>query len=120
LLALVAALGAWFGHESTSLSATSWFTAWSLVQQIALIAAVIAVALIAGEGWLLLHTLRQQGRLLLRIEEAERRLTQAAMAGETPKQEQPMTGLPVGTEAPAFSGRGLDDEATSLDALRAR
>jgi len=119
LLALAAALVAWFGHGSSSLSATSWLTAWPLAQQVALIAALIAVALMVGEGWLLLHTLRQQGRLLLRIERVESRLAQAGMVGETPGQEQPMTGLPVGTKAPAFSGHGLDDEAISLDALRA-
>jgi len=119
LLALIAALVAWFGRGSTSLSATSWFTAWPLTQQVALIAAVIAVALMAGEGWLLLHTLRQQGRLLLRIERVESHLAQEGMAVEAPGQAQPMTGLPVGTKAPIFSGRGLDDEAISLDALRA-
>ncbi len=75
-----------FGHQSSSLSATSWLTAWLLGQQVTL----IAVGLVVGEGWLLLHTLRQQGRLLLRIEETERRLAQAAMMGETPGQEQPM------------------------------
>jgi uncharacterized membrane protein YphA (DoxX/SURF4 family)/thiol-disulfide isomerase/thioredoxin len=118
LLALVATLVVWFGHDSTSLSATGWLMAWPLAQQVALIAAVIAVALMAGEGWLLLHTLRQQGRLLLRIERVESRLAQAGMVGEMPGQEQPMTGPPVGTKAPAFSGHGLDDEAISLDALR--
>jgi uncharacterized membrane protein YphA (DoxX/SURF4 family)/peroxiredoxin len=119
LLALVAALVVWFGHGSASLSVTSWLMAWSLTQQIALIAAVMAVALMVGEGWLLLHVLRQQGRLLLRIEQVESHLAQARMAVETPEQAQPMAGLPVGTKAPAFSGRGLDDETISLDALRA-
>lgn len=95
LLALLATLVVCFKDQSSSLSATSWFTAWSLEQQVTLIAMVIAVGLIAGEGWLLLHTLRQQGRLLLRIEEVEHRLAQAAMAAETPGQEQPMAVLPV-------------------------
>ena len=119
LLALVAALVAWFGRGSTSLSATSWLTAWPLVQQVALIAAVISVVLIAGEGWLLLHMLRQQGRLLLRIERVEIHLAREGMVVEMPGQEHPVTGLPVGTKAPAFSGRGLDGEAISLDVLRA-
>ncbi len=108
-LALLAALVAWFGRGSTSLSATSWFTAWSLAQQVALIAAVIAVALMAGEGWLLLHMLRQQGRLLLRIERVESRLAQAGTVVEMPEQAQPMTGLPVSTKVPVFSGRRLDE-----------
>jgi peroxiredoxin len=41
------------------------------------------------------------------------------MATEMPEQAQPTTGLPIGTKAPAFSGRGLDDETISLDALLA-
>jgi thiol-disulfide isomerase/thioredoxin len=117
-LALLAALVIWFGRGSTCLSATSWFMAWSLAQRVTLIAAVIAVALMAGEGWLLLHTLRQQGRLLLRIERVESHLTQEGMVVEMSEQTQPLIGLPVGTKAPAFSGRSLDDETISLDILR--
>jgi hypothetical protein len=83
LLAVFAALVAWFGHEGTSLSATSWLTAYPLPLQVALIAAIIAVTLIVGEGWLLLHVLSQQGRLLLRIEQVESRLAQAETVGDT-------------------------------------
>ncbi len=83
LLAVFAALVAWFGYNGISLSATSWFTIYPLALQVALIAAIIAVALLVGEGWLLLHVLRQQGRLLLRIEQVESRLAQAEMMEDT-------------------------------------
>jgi uncharacterized membrane protein YphA (DoxX/SURF4 family) len=104
LLALLATLVICFGRQSTSLSATSWLMAWPLGQQVTLIAAVIAIGLMLGEGWLLLHTLRQQGRLLLRIEETERRLAQAVMVGETPGQKQPMVSLPAYTYDPNKNG----------------
>ena len=119
LLALLAALVVWFGRGSNSLSATSWFTVWSAAQQITLIATVIAITLVLGEGWLLLQSLRQQGLLLLRIERIESRLAQAGMMLEPAEQEQSMAGLPIGTQAPAFSGTGLDHEVISLDALHA-
>ncbi len=119
LLALVAALVAWFGRGSTNLSATHWFTTWPLAQQITLIAVVIGIILIAGQGWLLLQTLSQQGRLLLRTERLEARLAQAGMVFGLPEQALPMAGLPIGTRAPAFSGKGLDHETISLAALRA-
>lgn len=119
LLALVAALVAWFGHGSINLSATNWFTTWPLAQQITLIAAIIVVVLLAGEGWFLLQTLSQQGRLLLRLERLEHHLAQAGMVFGMPGQTQSGTGLPVGTRAPAFSGKGLDQEMISLNALRA-
>lgn len=119
LLALVAALVAWLGHGNTNLSATNWFTTWSLAQQITLITAIIAIVLIAGEGWFLLQTLSQQGRLLLRTERLESRLAQAGIVFGIPGQELSNSGLPVGTKAPAFSGSGLDHETISLTALRA-
>lgn len=93
LLALAAALVAWFGRGSTALSMTSLLTVWPLAQQAALIVALIAVVLVASEGWLLLLTLRQQGRLLLRIEQAESRLAQAEIVGEIPGQEPPRENL---------------------------
>lgn len=119
LLALVAVLVVKFGRGSIGPSVISWFTAWPVAQQIALLAAVIAVVLIAGEGWVLLHMLSQHGRLLLRTERLERRLAQAGIAFGMPEQALPATGLPAGTTAPAFTGHGLDHETISLNALRA-
>ncbi|HEU5374816.1 MAG TPA: MauE/DoxX family redox-associated membrane protein [Ktedonobacteraceae bacterium] len=119
LLALVAVLVARFGRGSAGLSVTGWFTAWPVAQQIALLASVIAVVLIAGEGWMFLHMLSQQGRLLLRTERVERRLAQVGIAFGMPEQVPSEAGLPVGTTAPAFVGSGLDHETISLNALRA-
>ncbi|HEY4032383.1 MAG TPA: MauE/DoxX family redox-associated membrane protein [Ktedonobacteraceae bacterium] len=118
-LALVAALVAWFGRGNINLSATNWFMTLPLAQQITLFITVIGVALIVGESWLLLQMLSQQGRLLLRTERLETRLAQAGIVFGLPEQELPIAGLPIGTRAPAFSGKGLDHETISLTALRA-
>jgi thiol-disulfide isomerase/thioredoxin/uncharacterized membrane protein YphA (DoxX/SURF4 family) len=122
LLALVAAFVVWFGHSSAGLSATSWFGALTLSQRLELVAGVIVVALLVGEGWVVLQMLRQQGRLLLRIERLESRLAQEGidLKEETAEEEEKKpTGLPVGAPAPAFSGLGLDQQMVSLHALRA-
>lgn len=120
LLALLAALVVWLGRGHTSLSATSWFTALPRTLQITLIVGIIVLALVAGAARLFLHALSQQGRLLLRLERLESRLAQAGMVFGMPlEQEQASTGLPVGTQAPAFTGKGLDQEKISLNALRA-
>jgi len=118
-LALVAVFLAVFGRGSAGLSATSWFGMLTLAQRIELLMGVIVAALLVGESWLLLQTLRQSGRLLLRIERLERslakRLEEEAQTGE----EEESAGLLAGTTAPAFSGIGLTQETISLDSLRA-
>jgi hypothetical protein len=48
-------------------------------------------------GWLGCQLLRQNGRILLRLDEAEKRLNELELGA----QDEP-EGLPVGTEAPAF------------------
>ncbi|GCE08524.1 MauE/DoxX family redox-associated membrane protein [Dictyobacter aurantiacus] len=88
LLALLATTVIYCKGQSSSLSAINWFMAWSPGQQVTFIVAIIALALLTGEGWLLLHTLRHQGQLLLRIENLEHHLAQTPIEEETPGQEQ--------------------------------
>jgi thiol-disulfide isomerase/thioredoxin len=117
VLALVAGFLVVFGRSSAGLSAGSWFGALALAQRLELLAGVIVGALLVAESWLLLHALRQYGRLLLRIERVESRLAEAGIGLEEETEEP--AGLPVSTKAPAFSGSGLTKEMISLDGLRA-
>ncbi|GER90708.1 hypothetical protein KDW_48700 [Dictyobacter vulcani] len=119
LLALLALAVTIFGSRSTSMSATSWFTARPMLQQLMLLLAIIVVPLLIGGGWLLLQALRQQGLLLLRLDRVENRLGQAGILLEKTQEEESGTGLPVGAPAPAFSGKGLDGEIISLHGLLA-
>ena len=117
LLALVAGSLVVFGRSSAGLSVSSWFGALAPAQRLAFLAGVIVGALLLAESWLLLKTLRQYGRLLLRIERIESRLAETGIGLEEETEEP--AGLPVGTKAPAFSGSDLTGEMISLDVLRA-
>jgi peroxiredoxin len=72
----------------------------------------LLVGLIGG-GWLLVQTMTQQGRLLLRIEALEARLGMAASQSAVRT-----VGLPVGTPAPTFDLPNLNGETTTLQTLR--
>jgi peroxiredoxin/uncharacterized membrane protein YphA (DoxX/SURF4 family) len=77
----------------------------------AVLAFSIAIAALAALWiWSLLHLLRQNGRLLLRLEAVEAELGLRA--------EPPEPGLPAGTPAPAFRLPALDGSMVTLDALR--
>lgn len=117
LLALVASFLVVFGRSSAGLSASSWFGALAPAQRLELLVGVIVGALLLAESWLLVKTLRQYGRLLLRIERVESRLAEVGIGLEEETEEP--AGLPVGTKAPAFSGSGLTKEMISLEGLRA-
>jgi hypothetical protein len=94
------------GREGAGPSGVSWLGALSTVQLLALVGGLLALALLGAVSWFLVHLLRQNGRLLVRIEALEQRVASdegvAPEAEEVP-QAQPEAGLPVGTEAPGFS-----------------
>ena len=84
------------------------------------VAATLVFLLALGIGMAaVLGLLRQNGRLLLRVEALEAALH--ARGIPIPELLQPDFdhGLPAGTPAPDFSLPGLDGEAVTLDALRA-
>jgi thiol-disulfide isomerase/thioredoxin len=64
-------------------------------------------------AWALLALLRQNGRLLLRVDELEARLD----ASGAPKLAAPHDGLPLGDPAPGFTLSGLYGETVTLEAL---
>jgi peroxiredoxin len=72
---------------------------------------------LAVEGWLLLNLTRQNGRLLLRIEDLEKRLGVPVMS-QKPVPAPIHVGLSVGAPAPAFELPILSGEMLSLDVLR--
>lgn len=79
---------------------------------------ILVLALLLAEGWLLLHLLSQNGRLLARVEALEARQGIGA-ASPASRQAPAAPGLPIGVPAPAFSLPGLHGEMSSLDALLA-
>ena len=79
-----------------------------------IVSAFISTGLVAAGGcWLGWQLLRQNGRILLRLDELEKRLDVIEFGNE----EEPQ-GLPLGSEAPAFELPGLSGERKSLAQFR--
>ncbi len=120
VLAAVAGMVAWYGLNSPGLSAGSWFIDLTTAQRLLFIIGLAGLTLLAAEGWVLLQMLRQQGRLLLRLDALEARLTSVGLSPATAEaSETPIAGLPVGTPAPTFRLKGLRGEILTLESLLA-
>jgi thiol-disulfide isomerase/thioredoxin/uncharacterized membrane protein YphA (DoxX/SURF4 family) len=120
VLVLIASFVVWQGKEGVGPSAVGWLGAISTAQLLALIGGLIVLGLFVVIGWFLVHLLRQNGRLLVRLEALEAKL---AAGGGVPAQNgveetQPPAGLPVGSQAPDFSLLGLHGETLTLESLR--
>ncbi|MBI3801477.1 MAG: redoxin domain-containing protein [Deltaproteobacteria bacterium] len=117
LTALAGAL-VWQGKDMPGLSLVTVFMHLTARETVALSITALVFLLFTLSGWLFFHILRQQGRLLLRIEVLEQRLN---APGQLPLSApvQPTQGLPIGTLAPPFQLPGLYGETLTLDALRA-
>ena len=72
--------------------------------------------LVVVGGWLLLQLIRQNGRILLRLETIEERLTARPGAPAGP----PAQGLPVGSAAPGFDLPDLSGARHKLSDWRGR
>jgi peroxiredoxin/uncharacterized membrane protein YphA (DoxX/SURF4 family) len=123
VLAAVAGFVLWAGYEGgAGPGALSWLGALSAAQLLALVGGLVMLTLLAGQWWFLVHLLRQNGRLLVRLEAVEDSIG-AGGSVVAPSQNgsavhQEAEGLPVGTEAPQFSLSGIYGETLTLDALR--
>lgn len=80
---------------------------------------LLGLVLLAGQGWVLVHVLTQNGRLLIRLEELEAR---TGIPGETRFSTQSLAGvgLPIGATAPNFRLPGLHNETLTLDTFRVK
>ncbi len=119
--ALVAAIIVLSGWNDAGASLTGWFGDLSGAEQVLTIATALLAAAVAGMAWLLLQVVRQNGRLLLRIDAIDNRLASGApMTEPAPVSDAtPQPGLPVGTPAPGFRLDGIYGESQTLDALLA-
>jgi len=97
-------------RETPSPGYVEWFGSLTRFEAAMLAFSLAVAALTALWIWSLLHLLRQNGRLLLRLEAVETEL------GLRPAPPEP--GLPVGTPAPPFRLAALDGSMVTLDTLR--
>jgi peroxiredoxin len=101
---VLAALAAFVLFSGVTVSAFRWVIVPAARDRPGI--AILVVGL-AGLSWFCWQLLRQNGRLLLRLEEGE-----GAAAGS-----KTLTPLEPGTAAPVFAGRDLQGEAISLESL---
>src|ERR1043166_6921620 len=78
-----------------------------------ILALVFTWLLILAGGWLAWQLLRQNGRMLLRLDELEKRLNELEFGGDDEPQ-----GLPIGSYAPAFELPDLAGERRALAQFR--
>lgn len=125
VLAGVAGFVAIGGWNDPGHSAVAWIGDLSRFEQVVLAAGVVMAAALFVQGWLLLHALGQNGRLLYRLEAIEG----VVLGGEGDEDDEaeaeeaavaPARGLPVGSPAPSFALPGIYGEMLTLDALRAQ
>jgi thiol-disulfide isomerase/thioredoxin len=86
-------------------SLVAWAGKLTLPEAIGVVAVGVIIAAVAIETWVLAHVLRQNGRLLLRMDALEASFARAGLqAAPSPPSVPtgPRAGLPVGTIAPAF------------------
>ncbi len=120
VLALIAAFIVIDGRASAGTSAVGWLGDRSGLADVGLVVGLLVTLAIIGEGWLLLHLLQQNGRLLARVETLEAGVGSAAGVAPRPAAPAaPAAGLPVGSVAPSFRLSGVHGETMTLDALRA-
>src|SRR5438105_3140555 len=113
VLALIAGLVVGFGRGNTGPGELELLAQLTVSQRLELLVGALVLLVLIGEGWLLVQTMTQQGRLLLRIEALEARLGMAASQSAVRT-----VGLPVGTPAPTFDLPSLNGETTTLPTLR--
>jgi thiol-disulfide isomerase/thioredoxin len=123
VLAALAGFVLWEGYDGgAGPSAVAWLGALSTAQQLGLLGGVVVLTLLAGQWWLLVHLLRQNGRLLVRVEALEATFAQGggvvAPSGNGTPVHRAEEGLPVGSAAPEFGLSGLHGETLTLDSLR--
>jgi peroxiredoxin/membrane associated rhomboid family serine protease len=123
VLAAIAGFVIWQGYDGAGPSMMAWLGALSTIQLVGLIGGLIVLGLLAGQWWFLLNLLRQNGRLLVRVEALETILAAEDGTGLSPSGTAPSiqssAGLPVGSHAPSFNLSGIYGEILTLDSLRA-
>jgi thiol-disulfide isomerase/thioredoxin len=112
-LAALAAFVAVSGWSAAGPNALAWIGRLGGTGAVALAGGIAIAALAAVTAWGLMALLRQNGRLLVRIDDLEARLGGAG----APRPLLPHRGLPLGERAPDFTLAGLYGESVTLESL---
>jgi peroxiredoxin/uncharacterized membrane protein YphA (DoxX/SURF4 family) len=119
ILLLMAALILVPGPAFVGPSLVAWLTELSPLGYAALIGGLLLIALVAGQSWIVFNLLRQNGRLLLRLEAVESHLGLQPQEVAPIQEAKAPRGLPVGSPAPAFTLPSFNGGDVTLQSLLA-
>ena len=120
VLAAVAGFVVWWGYDGAGPSAVGWLAGLSGAQVAGLVVGLAVLGVLAAQSLLLLNLIKQNGRLLMRVDALESGLGGgAATSPNGSVASQPSLGLPIGATAPEFELPGLHGETLTLESLRA-
>jgi methylamine dehydrogenase accessory protein MauD len=108
LLGAAAGFVVWQGRDNPGPSAVGWLGDLTTGERVALAVGLVLLGLVVAEALVLLQLLRQNGRLVLRLEAVE---TKVGI------REAPPPGLPLGAPAPPFELPSLDGQHVALEDL---
>ena len=119
-LAAVAGFVVWRGYDGAGPSAVGWLAGLSAAQVAGLVVGLAVLGVLAAQSLVLLNLIKQNGRLLMRVDALESGLGGgAATSPNGSVATQPSLGLPIGETAPEFELPGLHGETLTLESLRA-
>ena len=120
VLAAVAGFVVWWGYDGAGPSAVGWLVGLSAAQVAGLVVGLAVLSVLAAQWLVLLNLIKQNGRLLMRVDALESGLGGgAATSPNGGVATQPSPGLPIGATAPEFELPGLHGETLTLESLRA-
>ncbi|MFZ2107493.1 MAG: TlpA disulfide reductase family protein [Roseiarcus sp.] len=114
-LALIAGFIVFRGWENPGASVVGWLSDLTTAQRVGVVGGLAILVLLGAEGALLFQILRQQGRILLRIE-ALQRSEPRSVAGAPAV---PAMGRSVGARAPSFRLNEISGQIIALENLTA-
>ncbi len=114
LLAGVAGFVAWNGGDSPGPSVIGGLSESTRIEQLGVLGGLALLCLAGVQAALLVQVLRQQGRMLLRLEAIEAGRGDSA---EDPAGTHAALGLPIGTQAPGFQLKSIVGAEVSLESL---
>jgi methylamine dehydrogenase accessory protein MauD len=120
VLAAVAGFVVWRGYGGAGPSAVGWLAGLSAAQGAGLIVGLAVLIVLAVQSLLLLNLIKQNGRLLMRVDALE--WGPGGGLATSPNGDlatQSSLGLPIGATAPEFELPGLYGETLTLESLRA-
>jgi thiol-disulfide isomerase/thioredoxin len=119
-LSALAAVVVAAGPGGVGPSGVAWVTSLTLADGIALAVGVLILVIVTIETWILVHVLRQNGRLMIRLDAIEADRTHGKPSSSAPglaAGPRPPAGLATGSPAPAFRLEALDGTQRTLSEL---